>query len=286
MHAKYFGVIEGFYGKPYTYKQRIDLIEFLALIGLNTYIYGPKDDPLHRRFWKKHYSTDKIKEFKYLNRLSQSVGVIFNYALSPMHDPDSKAILKKIEQLHDIGIDSFSLFYDDIDIELNSIIARKQSKSANMLYSYLKKSILSPIVFFCPTQYRGFSDSSYIKTISHELLTPINIFWTGNRVVSKRITKSDIKRITRILGRPPVIWDNIYANDYCPGKIWRKPYKNRSASIIDNTRGTLLNPMNEYWLSKPLIYTAGQFFIQGSNYRSKKAWDQSKKFMKMEVTKC
>ncbi|OGC41658.1 hypothetical protein A2Y85_04050 [candidate division WOR-3 bacterium RBG_13_43_14] len=278
MRAKYFGVIEGFYGKPYTFKERIDLIAFLAETGQNTYVYGPKDDPRHRRSWRKPYSAAKIKEFKYLSRLSLSMGIHFNYALSPMNDPDYKAIISKIKQLIDIGIRNFSLFYDDINIELNGFIAGKQTKSANMLYLYLKKYFKNPILFFCPTQYRGFHRSQYIRSVAVELLKQIEIFWTGNRVVSKRITGNDVKRITRILKRPPLIWDNIFANDYIPGKIWRQPYNNRSAILIQKTRGILINPMNEYWPSKPLIYTAARFFASSSNYRPKKVWGEIKRY--------
>ncbi len=283
MPDKYFGVIEGFYGKPYTFKERIDLIEFLAQTGLNTYVYGPKDDPCHRRLWRKLYSKSKLKEFDYLNQLCLCLGINFNFALSPMKDPDHKAIILKIKQMLSIGIKHYSLFYDDINIELNSYHAEKQAQSANQLYLYLKRFFHDPVLFFCPTQYRGFPNSSYIRTITSKLQKPIEIFWTGNRVVAKRITSRDIIRITRVFKRPPLIWDNIFANDYIPGQIWRQPYRNRSVFLITKTSGVLLNPMNEYQLSKPLIFSAAQFFIQRSNYSSKKAWIKAKKIYKKEV---
>ncbi len=43
------GVIEGFYGRPWTHQQRLSLIDFLADRGMNTFVYSPKDDPLVRR---------------------------------------------------------------------------------------------------------------------------------------------------------------------------------------------------------------------------------------------
>ena len=49
------GVIEGFYGPPYTFDQRRDLFRFLAEADLNTYVYAPKLDPYHRDRWREPY---------------------------------------------------------------------------------------------------------------------------------------------------------------------------------------------------------------------------------------
>ena len=52
---KFWGVVEGFYGRPWTHEQRLELIDFLARRGMNTFIYGSKDDPLVRRDWRLPY---------------------------------------------------------------------------------------------------------------------------------------------------------------------------------------------------------------------------------------
>ena len=41
------GVVEGFYGTPWSHEVRMSLIDFYGRFKLNTYIYGPKDDPYH-----------------------------------------------------------------------------------------------------------------------------------------------------------------------------------------------------------------------------------------------
>ena len=43
------GIVEGFYGNPWTHEQRLELLGFMASRGLNTFVYTPKDDPLVRR---------------------------------------------------------------------------------------------------------------------------------------------------------------------------------------------------------------------------------------------
>ena len=42
------GVIEGFYGTPWSDEQRLDMIDFLAAHRFNTFLYTPKDDPFLR----------------------------------------------------------------------------------------------------------------------------------------------------------------------------------------------------------------------------------------------
>ena len=128
---------------------------------------------------------------------------------------------------------------------------------------------------FCPTQYRGFRRTQYIKTVSNKLRREIDIFWTGKNVVAKRITETEIDRINCTVKRPVLIWDNIFANDYIPGRILRFPYRNREPGIVEKVKGILINPMNNYQESKPLIHTAAQFFHDPFRYNPKKAWNNA-----------
>jgi hypothetical protein len=38
------GIIEGFYGPPWSRSERQELVDMMASAGLNTYLYAPKDD--------------------------------------------------------------------------------------------------------------------------------------------------------------------------------------------------------------------------------------------------
>jgi len=275
MGSKFFGVVEGFYRKPYTFRERLDLIEFLSALGLNTYVYGPKKDIYHRKKWFCLYPASKMKEFKELNALSSARNVHFNYALSPMSKPDAKRIINKIHSMVEIGISQFSLFYDDITVTVDKKTAEKQAATANELLDFLRKKIPSPTLFFCPTQYRGFRKTRYLETITKELNKSIMIFWTGPKVVSKRIDVSHLNKITELMKRPLLIWDNIFANDYLPGVILRFPYRYRAPQIVEQTQGILINPMNQYKASKPLIFTAAEFINAPYRYVPKEAWKQA-----------
>ena len=56
------GVIEGFYGRPWTQVQRLELVDFLAARGMNTFVYGPKDDPMLRRDWRRPFGEDEHRD--------------------------------------------------------------------------------------------------------------------------------------------------------------------------------------------------------------------------------
>ena len=56
------GVIEGFYGRPWTVGQRRELLERMARWGLNTYFYSPKDDLYHRTRWRDRYPAEAAGE--------------------------------------------------------------------------------------------------------------------------------------------------------------------------------------------------------------------------------
>ena len=75
--------------------------------------------------------------------------------------------------------------------------------------------------------------------------------------------------------RPLLIWDNIFANDYLPGVILKFPYRYRAPQIVEQTQGILINPMNQYKTSKPLIYTAAEFIKAPYRYVPKEAWKQA-----------
>jgi hypothetical protein len=272
LRNKHYGVVEGFYRHPYTWNERADCIRLLAETGCNTYVYGPKIDPFHRKKWYQPYPSDTLKKFTDLAAYSKSMGIRFNYALSPMMHPEPDRLIKKVRAMMHAGIAYFSVFFDDIKVPLNATTATAQCSCVNELYSYMKRTISDPVLFFCPTQYRGFKNTEYIQKVAQSLDTRIEMFWTGKYVVSHRITDMQIDRITQIYRRPPLIWDNLFANDYIPGVRHAFPYRYRSPSIIDRCPGILINPMNQYVKSKPLIRTAAMFFKNPKQYVPRKAW--------------
>jgi protein O-GlcNAcase/histone acetyltransferase len=81
------GVVEGFYGRPWTPAQRHALVRRLGALGLNTYLYAPKDDLRHRARWREAYPAGEAAALRDLIAACGAAGVEFVYALAPGLDP-------------------------------------------------------------------------------------------------------------------------------------------------------------------------------------------------------
>jgi protein O-GlcNAcase/histone acetyltransferase len=256
------GVIEGFYGRPWTFEQRIDLFQKMASWGMQLYLYAPKDDEKHRNEWRDLYTLEEADELSHLIKSCEEKGVHFVYAIAPGLDivfskeADIEVMKKKLDQLVRLGCRSFSILFDDIDPDLCSedakvfpSYAHAQVSITNEIYSYLKKP---EIFLFCPTEYcasraiPSVKESDYLNHIGVELHKDIDILWTGPRVISKTITVASIEELTSVLRRKPVIWDNLHANDYDQRRLFLGPYSGRSTNLIPYLNGIFTNPNCEY----------------------------------------
>uniref|UniRef100_A0A8D3C7M8 O-GlcNAcase n=1 Tax=Scophthalmus maximus TaxID=52904 RepID=A0A8D3C7M8_SCOMX len=223
------GVVEGFYGRPWTMEQRKELFRRQHKWGLNTYLYAPKDDYKHRILRTEH-------------------GIEFIYAISPGLDitfsnqKEVSALKRKLDQVTHFGCKSFALLFDDIDHnmcpadkEVFSSFAHAQVSITNEIYQYLGE----PETFlFCPT---------------------------GPKVVSKDITVESIEEVSKIIKRAPVIWDNIHANDYDQKRLFLGPYKGRSTELIPRLKGVLTNPNCEFESNFVAIHTLATWYKSNMN---------------------
>ena len=119
----YWGVVEGFYGRPWTADQRKGLCSWMADAGLNSYFYTPKDDPKHRALWPQLYTASERSWMKPLIRGCDRQGIRFIYGLAPglshqMHPAEVERLLvRKVLSLQDLGCRHFALLFDDIPAE-------------------------------------------------------------------------------------------------------------------------------------------------------------------------
>ncbi|XP_036442245.1 protein O-GlcNAcase [Colossoma macropomum] len=267
------GVVEGFYGRPWTMEQRKELFRREQKWGLNTYLYAPKDDYKHRTYWRELYTSEEAEQLITLISAAKEKDIEFVYAISPGLDitfsnPKEVAALKrKLSQVSEFGCRSFALLFDDIETEMCgadkeafSSFADAQVAVTNQVFQHLQ----APHTFlFCPTDYcaafctPSVSQSSYLHTVGEKLLPGIDILWTGPKVVSKDISVESIEEVSRVLRRPPVIWDNIHANDYDPQRLFLGPFKNRPTELIPKLRGVLTNPNCEFEPNFVAVHTLG-----------------------------
>lgn len=279
------GVIEGFYGKPWSKENRLDCIRFIGKESMNTYMYAPKDDIYHRDEWRKLYPQDKVSEFKEIIEECKNNYVEFYYMIAPGKDFDFTnendyiALKEKLTQLIELGISNFGVLMDDIEYRISNEILRKfptpahaQSYVINNIYKFLYENIEDFSLIMCPTEYDIDYDSPYLHTLSKKLLPEVKIFWTGNETLSHRITKESFDKISSILNHDIIIWDNVPVNDFEKDKelIFIAPYENRSPYLAnENLYGIVLNPMDRWEASKFTLASFAQYAWNAQNFRGK-----------------
>src|SRR6188768_802319 len=114
------GVIEGFYGPPWTQAERFQLFDWMVRWGLNTYFYAPKDDLNRRAIWRELYTDAQAGALGQLIQACRERNLRFIYALSPGLDiryckgAELSHLKQRFEQLLGLGCQNFALLFDDI----------------------------------------------------------------------------------------------------------------------------------------------------------------------------
>ncbi len=78
-----FGVIEGFFGRPWDWSARLSGVEFLRDLGYQFYIYAPKADPFLRRRWREPMPEETLQHLSELSLRGTANGISIGVGLTP-----------------------------------------------------------------------------------------------------------------------------------------------------------------------------------------------------------
>lgn len=282
------GVIEGFYGRPWTFAKRHKVVGWLKRFGLNTYLFAPKDDLKHRVLWRRLLDADDAEDFKSLLAVCARAGVRFIYSLAPGWDghfakatgayagsSPTTALKRRFRQLLDLGCRDFAVMFDDVpDLPPSRLadIARRHAQLANDLHAWLETAAKKTSLALCPAVYCTRmaggrpSDSAYLRALGEHLHSKVDIFWTGPEIISPTITADHLREAAAVLRRPPFVWDNLHANDYDNARIFLGPFSGRTHELPHLSRGVVLNPNCNGELNFLPLATMGAFVREGSGY--------------------
>lgn len=273
------GVVEGFYGTPWTHESRLDMVRFMGDVGMNTYFYAPKDDPYHRAKWREPYAGEKLEEFSELIAVSKESAVDLFFAISPGLDivysdsADFAALNNKLEDMVELGVEHFALFLDDVPQHLRHTADKDQYENLaaahadliNRLWNKLKKQNIEFVV--CPTTYTSaWGSRDYIQQLGENISPEISIFWTGEDVAIAQITESETRDWQKLIQRKPLIWDNFPVNDF---EGWRPilgPLRGRSSGLPKVAEGIIANPMDRPYSSMIPLYTVAEYGKNPAEY--------------------
>ena len=276
----YLGVIEGFYGKTWSWPLREHYADFLRQSGYQFYIYAPKADQYLRTQWFDHWPAEQWRSLISLRECYAKAGVDWGIGLSPFElykdwGSDKRRLLEhKVKTINQLKPDILCVLFDDMDGD-KSDLADLQIEIVDLIaqHSSAKRIII------CPTYYSfdpileelfGKRPDDYWEKLGSELPNKIDIFWTGDRVCSDQYNHDSLKIIADLFQRKPFIWDNYPVND---GRLSSQflhlaPFQNRPQQMAQWCSGHAVNPMNASHLSKIPLLTLPDSYRLGTEYEA------------------
>lgn len=242
------GVIEGFYGTPWSWSDRKACIELLSHFDANAYVWAAKSEPRHRDLWRDPFRTDELEGFSDLSCHRDGVRLIVG--LTPGADATAPEVTRKLGPAIAAGAHGVALLFDDLP-ELDA--AERHRTLANET-----EQTFGLPVWLTPTHYAGGRRSEYLDQLVRGLSPTVEIMWTGEHVVSDRIGPDDVRARTLACGgRAPLLWDNTPVNDAMMSEaLHLGPYVGRDPAIRSALSGVLVNPMALARASLPTIASA------------------------------
>jgi hyaluronoglucosaminidase len=258
------GLIEGFYGAPWSWEARLDVMAWCHERGMTHYLYAPKDDPRHREQWREPYVADELAAFE---RLVASETLEVGFGISPgltmdYDDPSDRASLAtKVDALLDVGVRLVCLALDDIPPRPG--LGEEHARLTTWLREHLDQRAELVLV---PTEYTGTTATPYLDALAGGVPTDVPIAWTGATVVCDAIgTEQAEARAAALGGRPPLIWDNYPVNDaLMADRLFLGPLRGRAPGLAQVCSGYVANPMVQPRASKlPLASIAA--YLRGDD---------------------
>jgi hyaluronoglucosaminidase len=284
------GVVEGFYGKPWTHAQKLKGIEFFADYNMNTYFLAPKDDPLQRFNWRSPFTSEYLKETAELISHGKLHGIDFVLCVSPglsveySNDSDVDAVVNRFKQLTDLGASHFGMLWDDIAWEMQHDSDNAKYVSTAQAHADFTNRVWDKLVAYneraqltvCPMHYAGRGNEPYLIDLGRELKSRINLMWTGRSICSEYLDVSDAVIFERSALRPALYWDNFPVNDGgMQVNLYIGPIRGREKGLHKYSAGLLSNPMLQFEASLIPISTIGDYLWDSENYDPDKSWEEA-----------
>ena len=302
-HTQYRGIVEGFYGHPYSVENRISLFEFCKRFKMNVFVYGPKSDPYHLGNWRDDYPTSLTEQERFFGMITQddlkqmtaaakACHVDFIWAAHPgLQQPISfsnitamdqgiDALMTKFDHLYSLGVRGFGVFIDDMSYtpsgDMQAHLADETQKRLRERFVTDNPDDEIAPLFFVPTAYALNYPGSYTLSSLNSIDSEVVIAFTGYDCFSN-IRPSSIDDMASRVGRNPVMWWNNPVNDDHDERIYMRELTTHwtieSTEAINTLNGLILNPMNQAQASKVALFGAADYSWNPVAFDVHQNWD-------------
>lgn len=272
------GIVEGYYGLPWSWEARARVATLLARHGYEFFLYAPKADAFLRRRWREPHPKDEAAELAAFAGKCRDLGLAFGVGLSPFEiylafDAEAKASLAdKLAELDALGVRRLAILFDDMRGDLPDLAQRQ----AGILH-WIGERTKAERLIMCPTYYSddpsldtffGVRPEGYLQALGAALDPAIDVFWTGPEVCSRELKPGHVSRVADQLGRRPLLWDNYPVNDgpRMSPYLYLRAFTGRSSAIGPLIAGHAVNPALQPTLSCIPALTLVESYALGEDY--------------------
>lgn len=242
------GYIEGYYGRLLGWQDRHRIIARLAALGMNAYLYAPKEDPHHRVNWRDPWPEDWIAGFTAMCASAAVQGVMVWAGIAPGldYDPNNDSaefdsLLAKAASLQAAGAAAIVLMFDDIeppsatlDTALLDEIALHAGIATRLAARLEVPTLIVPRIY--ADEISDAAADSY-RALAAALPADMPVFHCGSHIVAGTTPLAPhATPAAAAFGQRLILWDNHYCNDYCPRRLFAGPHTGR-----DGVRDLMLN---------------------------------------------
>ena len=280
----YRGVVEGYYGAPWTREMRLSQFAFYGRNKMNTYIYAPKDDPYHHgQGCYKPYPEAKAAEIRELVAAARKNHVHFVWGIHPANTvkwaenegrTQLDALCAKLQMMYDLGVRDFAVLVDDSFGEIGK--AERQVQLCNYLLENFihKHPDVNQTLIMCPTGYnRSWTNPWFLSTLGEGLHKDIPVMWTGNTVVND-INMNSQTWVYEHVKRPTFIWWNWPCTDFKRSRLsmGRAYGLGQEEEMKKLMSGFVANPMEQAEAGKVALFGVANYTWNITAFDSVRTW--------------
>lgn len=281
------GVIEGYFGRPWSHADRKHVMTRLRDIGYSWFHYAPKADAFLRRRWREPHPSDAFAELAELSGHCRGLGMRFGVGLSPYElyrdfsGPGRADFIAKVRALDDIGIDELAILFDDTRGDVPELAARE----ADIVHTALAHTRASRVLM-CPTYYSddrmldvvfGERPAGYLDDLGRRLDPRVGVYWTGEEICAREHSVAHLARVAESLGRKPTLWDNYPVNDgpNMSRHLHLRAFTGRPSAIGPYVAAHAINPALQPHLSLIPAATLAASYGDGATYAYMRAFREA-----------
>jgi hyaluronoglucosaminidase len=271
------GIIEGFYGRPWSWDEREATIAWLQPYGYRFYLYAPKVDFHLRRRWQEDHPRETADALARLSARCAELGVRFGVGLSPFEvrefgAAERDALGRKLAFFDAIGVRDLAILFDDMRGDVPHLAERQLE-----IVDWAAGRTAADRVIVCPSYYTddpvldrvfGQRPPGYVAALGAGLDERIEVFWTGEEVCALQFSPGHLRRVADRLRRRPFLWDNYPVNDgqRMSQYLHVRGFTGRPAEMAGLIAGHGINPALQATLTCIPALTLVESYQRGDEY--------------------